>query len=129
MEDIETVDEILLFLPELILVGAQKFHKEELGYNPDNEGEKEQQLGKVYAMLDDYFDGEDADVQVLYNALLAELLENGFLSKLLKADQKEAEKKTPRKSRRTERTYMGNILCGNPPVLAVSNQGIWIYCT
>ena len=40
---------------------------------------------------------EDADVQVLYNALLAELLENGFLSKLLKADQKEAEKKTPRK--------------------------------
>ena len=69
----------------------------ELGYNPDNEGEKEQQLGKVYAMLDDYFDGEDADVQVLYNALLAELLENGFLSKLLKADQKEAEKKTPRK--------------------------------
>ena len=89
MEDIEAVDEIL--------VGAQKFHKEELGYNPDNEGEKEQQLGKVYAMLDDYFDGEDADVQVLYNALLAELLENGFLSKLLKADQKEAEKKTPRK--------------------------------
>jgi hypothetical protein len=97
MEDIEAVDEILLFLPELILVGAQKFHKEELGYNPDNEGEKEQQLGKVYAMLDDYFDGEDADVQALYNALLAELLENGFLSKLLKAEQKEAEKKTPRK--------------------------------
>ena len=28
MEDIEAVDEILLFLPELILVGAQKFHKE-----------------------------------------------------------------------------------------------------
>lgn len=97
MEDIEAIDEILLFLPELILVGAQKFHKEELGYNPDNEGEKEQQLGKVYAMLDDYFDGEDADVQALYNALLAELLENGFLSKLLKAEQKEAAKKAPRK--------------------------------
>ena len=48
-------------------------------------------------MLDDYFDGEDADVQALYNALLAELLENGFLSKLLKAEQKEAAKKTPRK--------------------------------
>lgn len=97
MEDIEAVDEILLFLPELILVGAQKFHKEEFGYNPDNEGEKEHQLGKVYAMLDDYFDEEDADVQALYNALLAELLENGFLSKLLKAEQKEAGKKTSRK--------------------------------
>jgi hypothetical protein len=63
----------------------------------ETEEEKEQQLGKVYAMLDDYFDGEDADVHALYNALLAELLENGFLSKLLKAEQKEAEKKTPRK--------------------------------
>lgn len=48
-------------------------------------------------MLDDYFDGEDADVQALYNALLTELLENGFLSKLLKAEQKEVEKKTTRK--------------------------------
>lgn len=92
------LDEILLFLPELILVGAQKFHKEELGYNPDNEEEKEQDLEKYMpCWMRDYFDGEDADVQVLYNALLAELLENGFLSKLLKADQKEAEKKTPRK--------------------------------
>uniref|UniRef100_UPI00403850BC hypothetical protein n=1 Tax=Roseburia inulinivorans TaxID=360807 RepID=UPI00403850BC len=47
MEDIEAVDEILLFLPELILVGAQKFHKEELGYNQENEVEKEDKLGKV----------------------------------------------------------------------------------
>lgn len=96
-DGIEQVNAVLMLLPELILVGAQKFHKEELGYNPDNEGEKEQQLGKVYAMLDDYFDGEDADVQALYNALLEELLENGFLSKLLEAEQKEAKKKTPRK--------------------------------
>ena len=74
MEDMEAVDEILLFLPELILVGAQKFHKEELGYNPDNEEEKEQQLGKVYDMLDDYFDGEDADVQALSLSLDINLL-------------------------------------------------------
>nr|DAP20652.1 MAG TPA: tail assembly chaperone protein [Caudoviricetes sp.]DAP20666.1 MAG TPA: tail assembly chaperone protein [Caudoviricetes sp.] len=95
--DIEAIDKILLFLPELILVGAQKFHKEEFGYDSENEGEKEQQLGKVYAMLDDYFDEEDSDVEELYQLLLAELLENGFLSKLLKAEQEEAEKKTPRK--------------------------------
>lgn len=48
-------------------------------------------------MLDDYFDEEDSDVEELYQLLLAELLENGFLSKLLKAEQEEAEKKTPRK--------------------------------
>lgn len=96
--DIEAIDKILLFLPELILVGAQKFHKEEFGYDSENEGEKEQQLGKVYAMLDDYFDEEDSDVEELYQLLLAELLENGFLSKLLKAEQeKEEQKKTMRK--------------------------------
>lgn len=93
IDDIEAVDKILLFLPELILVGAQKFHKKELGYNPVNEGEKEQQLGKVYSMLDDYFDTEEADVQELYNSLLTELLENGFLSKLLKEEQKKTAKK------------------------------------
>ena len=96
-DGVENVNAVLMLLPELILVGAQKFHEKEFGYDPNNEEQKEKQMKKVFSMLDDYFDGEDADVQVLYNALLAELLENGFLSKLLKAEQKEAEKKTPRK--------------------------------
>lgn len=96
-DGVKNVNAVLMLLPELILVGVQKFHEKEFGYDPNNEEQKEKQMKKVFSMLDDYFDGEDADVQVLYNALLAELLENGFLSKLLKADQKEAEKKTPRK--------------------------------
>ena len=78
-----------------------KFGEKELqikfGYEATVKSGIIKKVAKVYAMLDDYFDGEDADVQALYNALLTELLENGFLSKLLKAEQKEAEKKTPRK--------------------------------
>ena len=49
-------------------------------------------MGVVYAMLDDYFDSDDSDVQALYNSLLSELLENGFLSKLLNAERKKTTK-------------------------------------
>ena len=83
---------MLFLLPELILVGAQKFYSDELGYNPANEDEKEEKMGVVYAMLDDYFDSDDSDVQELYNSLLSELLENGFLSKLLNAERKKTAK-------------------------------------
>ena len=83
---------MLFLLPELILVGAQKFHGDELGYNPENEDEKDEKMGVVYAMLDDYFDSDDSDVQALYNSLLSELLENGFLSKLLNAERKKTAK-------------------------------------
>lgn len=91
-DDLEVIDSMLFLLPELILVGAQKFHGDELGYNPENEDEKDEKMGVVYAMLDDYFDSDDSDVQELYNSLLSELLENGFLSKLLNAERKKTAK-------------------------------------
>ena len=47
-------------------------------------------MAKVYALLDEYFDGEDGDVEKLFGDLQNELLENGFLSKILR---KESEKK------------------------------------
>lgn len=91
-DDLDVIDSMLFLLPELILVGAQKFYSDELGYNPANEDEKEEKMGVVYAMLDDYFDSDDSDVQELYNSLLSELLENGFLSKLLNAERKKTAK-------------------------------------
>lgn len=91
-DDLEVIDSMLFLLPELILVGAQKFHGDELGYNLANEDEKDEKMGVVYDMLDDYFDSDDSDVQALYNSLLSELLENGFLSKLLNAERKKTTK-------------------------------------
>ena len=75
----------LLFLPEMLLVGLQKFHKEEFGYEPENESQKDACLEKVYALLDDYFDGEEGDMNTLFSILQKELLENGFLSRMAKA--------------------------------------------
>lgn len=96
-DGIETVNAILELLPELILIGAQKFHEKELGYDPDNKEQKESQMKKIYSMLDDYFDQEDADGNVLYGLLLTEMLKNGFLSKMLKQEQNQQKAKATKR--------------------------------
>jgi hypothetical protein len=92
-DGIEQVNAVLMLLPELILVGAQKFHEKEFGYDPNNEEQKEKQMKKVFSMLDDYFDQEDADGNMLYESLLTEMLANGFLSKMLNQERKKVTKR------------------------------------
>jgi hypothetical protein len=92
-DGIEQVNAVLMLLPELILVGAQKFHEKEFGYDPNNEEQKEKQMKKVFSMLDDYFDQEDADGNMLYESLLTEMLANGFLSKMLNQERKKVPKR------------------------------------
>jgi hypothetical protein len=89
--NMESIEKILLLLPELLLAGLQKYHADEYGFDYKNSDQKEKQMAKVYALLDEYFDGEDGDVEKLFGDLQNELLENGFLSKILR---KEREKKT-----------------------------------
>ena len=92
-DGVESVNAVLMLLPELILVGAQKFHEKEFGYDPNNEEQKEKQMKKVFSMLDDYFDQEDADGNMLYESLLTEMLANGFLSKMLSQERKKVTKR------------------------------------
>ena len=89
--NMESIEKILLLLPELLLAELQKYHADEYGFDYKNSDQKEKQMAKVYALLDEYFDGEDGDVEKLFGDLQNELLENGFLSKILR---KEREKKT-----------------------------------
>ena len=88
--NMESIEKILLLLPELLLAGLQKYHADEYGFDYKNPDQKEKQMARVYALLDEYFDGEDGDVEKLFGDLQNELLENGFLSKILR---KESEKK------------------------------------
>ncbi len=92
-DGVESVSAVLMLLPELILVGAQKFHEKELGYDQNNEEQKEKQMKKVFSMLDDYFDQEEADGNALYESLLTEMLANGFLSKMLNQERKKVTKR------------------------------------
>lgn len=86
------LDAIMSILPELVLAGVQKFHKDEYGYNYLTGEGKEEQLDKIYALLDDYFDTEDADFQELYGDLQKELLDNGFLASMFRAEKAKSKK-------------------------------------
>ena len=96
--DTEKVDNILGFLPELLLVGLQKNHADEFGFKPDDDEKKNEQLSKVFGLLDDYFDG-DGDFAEIYGTLQKELLENGFLKSMFQEESKKVgAKKTTAKN-------------------------------
>lgn len=99
-EGLEVIDNMLEFLPEFLLVGLQKFHADEFGFDFDNKEAKEKQLEKVYDLLDDYLDPENeegGDLQSLYNDLSAEMEKNSFLSKMLAKEGQTAKKKPIKK--------------------------------
>lgn len=98
--ELEAIDKILSFLPEFLLVGLQKFHGDEFGFDFDDKEAKEKQLVKVYDLLDDYLDPENeegGDLQSLYNDLSAEMEKNSFLSKMLAKEVQTAKKKPIKK--------------------------------
>lgn len=94
-EDMESVQSLLSFLPEFLLVGLQKFHQDEFGFNYETGEGKEEQLGKMYDIIEEYFDtNNDADAFILYGKLSEEMLANGFLKSLFQEMQKEKKQAT-----------------------------------
>lgn len=99
-DELEAIDNMLGFLPEFLLVGLQKFHADEFGFDFDDKEAKEKQLVKMYDLLDDYLDPENEegkDIMSLYDDLTAELEKNSFLSKLLAKEGQTAKKKPTKK--------------------------------
>lgn len=93
---LEAIDNMLGFLPEFLLVGLQKFHADEFGFEFDDKETKEKQLVKMYDLLDDYLDPENEegkDIMSLYDDLTAELEKDSFLSKLLAKEEQTAKEK------------------------------------
>jgi hypothetical protein len=78
-----SLQKMISLLPELLLAGLQKKHKEEFGYESDSEKEA------ALDLLDDYEDeGTEENPKSgfdLYQLLDKELEKNGFLSGLLNA--------------------------------------------
>ena len=102
-DQMEAVEATLNILPELLLVGLQKFHAKEFGFTYGDEADKAQKVDKVFNLLDSYFDTEESDIMALYNALQNELTENGFLSKLFQEEQK-AEAESAKKAEEKAKT-------------------------
>lgn len=84
--DLEKIEDLLLFLPELILVGLQVNH-EEFRYNIDTGEGKEEQLEKSFNLIEDYLEEDDADILDLFVRLQEALTEDSFLSTLFQKEQ------------------------------------------
>lgn len=89
----ESVEDLLLFLPEILLIGLQ-VHHEEYRYNYDTKEGKEEQLEKAFDLIDEYASSEDADLMKLFNDLQEEMKNDSFLASLFRKEEtaKEAEK-------------------------------------
>lgn len=83
-------------LPELLLVGLQKRHKDEFGW--ETESEKEVALDKIYDLLDEYenesTEDNPQDGFMLLQQMNDELGKNGFLSRIMKIAEAESQNAT-----------------------------------
>ena len=88
----DSIGDFLLLIPELVLVGLQKFHRDEFGYNYDTGEGREEALEKAGDLVDSYFDSEDADIKKLMDDLRGELMDNSFLSNMFQEERENQEK-------------------------------------
>ncbi len=93
----ESMEDMMLFLPDVLLIGLQKFHSEEYGFNYENGEGKNEQLEKMFSLIEEYFDSnEEEDAITLYNKLTEEMLRNGFLKSQFQKELAKAENEVQR---------------------------------
>lgn len=90
---VDDIEMTLNMLPEFLLVGLQKRHKDEFGYDYNTNEGKEEAKTKVCELIDEYTDQEDSSIRELFEELLKEVMQNGFFKKevLQMKAEKEAE--------------------------------------
>nr|DAT56885.1 MAG TPA: tail assembly chaperone protein [Bacteriophage sp.] len=94
---VDEIEMILNMLPEFLLVGLQKRHKDEFGYDYNTNKGKEEATAKVYELIDEYTDQEDSSIRELFEELIKEVMQNGFFKKevlQMKAEKEAKEQKT-----------------------------------
>ena len=69
---IDDIEMILNMLPEFLLVGLQKRHKDEFGYDYNTNKGKEEAIAKVCELIDEYTDQEDSSIRELFEELIKE---------------------------------------------------------
>ena len=95
--DMEKLEELLLYLPEILLVGLQVNH-EDFRYDYDTKDGKEDQLDKVFDLIDKYTENSDSSVMDLFNGLQEALLEDSFLANMFRKEKAKAGKNTEQKA-------------------------------
>lgn len=98
--DMEKVEDMLLYLPEILLVGVQACH-EEYRYNYDTKEGKEEQLDKMFDLIEEYCEQEDADIMGLFEDFQKEMESDGFLRSLFQREKATKKKKEQEKAEKS----------------------------
>lgn len=96
-DSVDNIEMMLTMVPEFLLVGLQKRHKDEFGYDYNTNEGKEEATAKVCELIDEYTDQEDSSIRELFEELLKEVMQNGFFKKevlQMKAEKEAKEQKT-----------------------------------
>lgn len=88
--DLEKVEDMLLFIPEVVLVGLQKEH-EEYRYNLDTKENYEEKKNMAFSLVAEYLDDGENDAIELFDALQEEMTRNGFLKKMFESEVEKAQ--------------------------------------
>ena len=86
----EKIEDLMLFLPELLLVGLQVHHKD-FRYDYDTKEGKQKQLDKTLDLVEKYMESEDADIMELFGKLEEALMQDSFLASLFRKEQEAEE--------------------------------------
>ena len=94
--DLEKVEDMLLFIPEVVLVGLQKEH-EEYRYNLDTKENYEEKKNMAFLLVAEYLDDGENDAIELFDALQEEMTRNGFLKKMFENEVEKAQSNSNKK--------------------------------
>ena len=97
MQDETNMAKVIEDTAEFLLVGLQKYHSDEFGF--DDEASREDALDKVYDLMDK-MDDEDVDILDIFGKVSDELVITGFLSRLI--GQTEDHQKPKKSTKKTE---------------------------
>lgn len=94
--DLEKVEDMLLFIPDVLLVGLQKEH-EEYRYNLDTREDYEEKKNMAFSLVAEYFDDGEHDAIELFNQLQEEMTKNGFLKKMFENEMEKVQANSNKK--------------------------------
>ena len=97
----EKIEDLMLFLPELLLVGLQVHHKD-FRYDYDTKEGKQKQLDKALDLVEKYMESEDADIMEFFGKFQEALTEDSFLASLFRKEKEKVE--TVEKTVQTEQS-------------------------
>ena len=88
--EMEKVEDLLMYLPEMLLVGMQVHHKD-FRYDYDTKEGKQKQLDKALDLVEKYMESEDADIMEFFGKFQKALTEDSFLASLFRKEQEKVE--------------------------------------